>query len=65
MMALVAAAALLMAPANDYQIAAYYYPGYHSHPLVDARKGRGWTEWDLVKAATPRFPGHVEPKVPL
>ena len=27
--------------------------------------GKGWNEWDLVKAATPRFPGHQQPKVPL
>lgn len=50
---------------NATQVAAYYFPNYH----VDARNathyGRGWTEWDLVRTATPRFPGHQQPKVPL
>ncbi|NOX53245.1 MAG: hypothetical protein GXP27_02170 [Planctomycetes bacterium] len=27
--------------------------------------GRGWTEWELVKAARPRFPDHRQPRVPL
>lgn len=47
------------------EVAVYYFPNYH----VDARNeewhGEGWTEWELVKAATPRFPGHEQPKVPL
>jgi len=33
------------------QVAAYYFPGYHPDPRIDARKGKGWTEWVLVKAA--------------
>jgi len=28
-------------------------------------KGAGWSEWELVKAAQPKFPGHDQPKVPL
>ena len=28
-------------------------------------KGKDWSEWDLVKAAKPRFLGHQQPKVPL
>lgn len=47
------------------EIFAYYFPNYHA----DARNARvhsaGWTEWELVKAAQPRFPGHVQPKKPL
>lgn len=46
-------------------VAVYYFPNYH----VDARNqqvhGQGWTEWELVKAATPRWPGHHQPNVPL
>jgi len=46
-------------------IAAYYFPNYHTN---DARniinKGSGWSEWELVKAARPRFPGHHQPNVP-
>lgn len=51
--------------AGKYEIGAYYFPNYH----VDARNekvhGRGWTEWELVKAARPRFPGHLQPNVPM
>jgi hypothetical protein len=50
---------------RDLSVAAYYFPNYH----VDARNelvhGRGWTEWELVKAARPRFPGHRQPRLPL
>ena len=28
-------------------------------------KGQDWSEWELVKAARPRFPGHHQPNVPL
>lgn len=49
---------------DDYVVASYYFPNYH----VDARNekvhGDGWTEWELVKAAGPRFEGHRQPKVP-
>lgn len=50
---------------SPYEIAVYYFPNYH----VDARNerwhGAGWTEWELVKQARPRFPGHQQPKEPL
>lgn len=53
-------------PASKIQVACYYFPNYH---LGDARneknKGKGWSEWELVKAAKPRFPGHDQPKKPL
>lgn len=48
------------------QVASYYFPNYHpGDPRNDAMKGKGWCEWELVKAAQPRFPGHHQPKVPL
>ena len=47
------------------QVAAYYFPNYHPDSRNNARHGRGWTEWELMKCARPRFPGHVQPKVPL
>jgi hypothetical protein len=50
---------------DKYIAAAYYFPGYHPTPQNDARLGLGWTEWDLVRAARPRFPGHSQPKQPL
>jgi len=62
---LVLAGPVLAGPGDAYQAAAYYFPGYHPNPQNDARLGQGWTEWDLMRAAGPRFPGHDQPKVPL
>lgn len=45
-------------------VAAFYFPGYHSDPLVEKEEGKGWTEWTLLKVAKPQFPGHVQPKIP-
>lgn len=46
------------------QIAAYYFPGYHVDPRNEVFRGPDWTEWELVRAARPRFPGHEQPKIP-
>lgn len=47
-------------------VAAYYFPNYHiNDPRNIQNKGADWSEWELVKAAQPRFPGHDQPKVPL
>jgi hypothetical protein len=47
-------------------VACYYFGNYHpGDRRNESLKGRGWTEWELVKAARPRFPGHDQPKVPL
>ena len=48
-----------------YQIGVYYFGNYHVDPRNEAVHGPGWTEWELVKQARPRFPGHQQPKVPL
>jgi hypothetical protein len=44
--------------------AAYYFGNFHVDPRNEKAHGSGWTEWNLVKAARPRFPGHHQPKVP-
>lgn len=47
-------------------VAAYYFPNYHTgDPRNDLNMGKDWAEWELVKAAQPRFPGHQQPKVPV
>jgi len=46
------------------EVAAYYFPNYHPNPQNSARYGTNWTEWELMRAAKPRFPGHAQPKVP-
>jgi len=47
-------------------VASYYFGNYHpGDPRNVKNKGPAWSEWELVKAAKPRFPGHQQPKVPL
>lgn len=50
---------------KKYHLAVYYFPQYHRDPRNDVWHGAGWTEWELVQTARPRFPGHQQPKVPL
>jgi hypothetical protein len=50
---------------SEITVAAYYFPNYHTDdPRNVVNKGAGWSEWELVKAARPRFPGHNQPRVP-
>ncbi len=47
-------------------VACYYFGNYHpGDPRNTQMKGAEWSEWDLVRSAKPRFPGHQQPKVPL
>ncbi|MBU0713893.1 MAG: glycoside hydrolase family 99-like domain-containing protein [Verrucomicrobia bacterium] len=46
-------------------ICAYYFPNWHPDLRNDKWHGAGWTEWEVLKCARPRFPGHQQPKVPL
>lgn len=46
-------------------VASYYFPNYHyGDPRNEQVHGKGWAEWELVKNAKPRFPGHVQPNIP-
>lgn len=47
------------------KVYAYYFPNWHVDEKNEKWHGKGWTEWNLTKAATPRFEGHVQPKIPL
>jgi hypothetical protein len=47
------------------QVAAYYFGNYHQDERNIKAHGPAWTEWNLVKAAAPRFPGHRQPRIPL
>ena len=48
------------------KVGCYYFPNYHGCDERNAvSHGSGWCEWELVKAAHPRFPGHNQPKRPL
>ncbi len=47
-------------------VAAYYFPNYHPSDARNRKlKGEGWSEWELVKRAKPRFESHRQPNVPL
>ncbi len=50
--------------ADPYEIAVYYFPNYHVDPRNESLFGKGWSEWILVREATARFPGHLQPKMP-
>jgi len=50
---------------DEITVAAYYFPNYHTgDPRNILNKGAGWSEWELVRSAKPRFPGHFQPRVP-
>ena len=46
-------------------LAAYVYDGWHPCAERDEHFGPGWTEWELLRAARPQFPGHTPPGMPL
>ena len=51
---------------NSITVACYYFPNYHPSDSRNLKmKGKGWSEWELVKAAKPRFPGEHQPNIPL
>ena len=50
---------------SDVTVGAYYFPNWHTDPLNEAVHGHGWTEWEVVKCARARFPGHRQPRIPL
>lgn len=47
------------------QVGVYYFPNYHLDKRNAKSHGEGWTEWELVKRAEPKFEGHSQPKIPL
>jgi hypothetical protein len=49
---------------THYDVAAYYFPNYHHDARTEQERGTSYSEWDDVRAAKPRFPGHKQPKVP-
>jgi hypothetical protein len=46
-------------------LAVYYWPNFHPDRFHQSKKGEGWTEWQVVRNAAPRFEGHQQPLEPL
>lgn len=56
---------MMSSPDEEYIVAAYYFGNFHVDPRNETAHGKDWTEWQLVRGARPRFPGHQQPKTPL
>ncbi|MHB8866463.1 MAG: glycoside hydrolase family 99-like domain-containing protein [Pirellulaceae bacterium] len=50
---------------REYTVAVYYWPNFHRDAYHQSKKGEDWTEWEIVKSAKPKFPGHDQSKRPL
>lgn len=47
------------------KVYAYYFPNWHIDEKNEEWHGKGWTEWDVLKCALPKFENHYQPKKPL
>jgi glycosyl transferase family WbsX len=50
---------------DDTIVAAYTCPLWHPSALFDKQYGVGWSEYELMRGARPRTPGHRQPRQPL
>jgi len=50
---------------HTFDLAAYYWPAYHDEPRWRRFMPAGQGEWQTVRQAAPKFPGHRQPRVPL
>ena len=50
---------------KKYDVAAYIWPSYHYEPRMEHFWPEKDGEWYTVRRATPRFPGHDMPRIPL
>ena len=46
------------------ELAAYYFPNYHADPRSDRWFGTGWTEWNLLRQAKPRWSWQADTPIP-
>ena len=59
------AAAAAVPNGSFVDVGAFVYDCWTTDDVVWGQHGANWTEWNLVRQATPRFAGHLQPKVPL
>jgi hypothetical protein len=50
---------------GNYEVAVYHWSNWHPYVANDVKRGKGWTEWEYLKSAIPRFTGHRQPRKPL
>jgi hypothetical protein len=58
-------AAAAAATAAKPLVGAFYFGDWHVDPQMSALHGANWTEYEIATHATPRFPGHLQPNIPL
>ena len=56
--------AALGAEAGKVECVCVFYPHWHAYPKGNEWFHPGWTEWEFVKSAIPRYPNHKQPMVP-
>jgi len=50
---------------RHYDLAAYVWPAFHDEPKARVFWPEGIGEWQTIRKARPKFPGHWQPRVPL
>jgi len=49
---------------NSPDLMTFYFPNWHVDRSNEEKYGAGWTEWNVVRCAHPRFEGHYQPRIP-